>query len=85
MNEMACYLRADTLKIILTDIPVLESTHQAQYSQYQLPLGQLNLVELVLYLPDDILSADIETLCRVAFNAVNIWRKTHLSTPIDTQ
>ena len=85
MNEMACYLRADTLKRILTDIPVLESNHQAQYSQYQLPLGQLNLVELALYLPDDILSADIETLCRAAFNAVNIWRKTHLSRPIDSQ
>ena len=85
MNEMACYLRADILKIILPDMPVVESNYQAQYSQYQLPLGELNLVELVIYLPNDMLPADIEALGRTAFNAVNIWRKTHISRSIDSQ
>ena len=85
MNEMACYLRADILKIILPDMPVIESNYQAQYSQYQLPLGELNLVELVIYLPTDMLPADIEALGRTAFNAVNIWRKTHISRSIDSQ
>ena len=85
MNEMACYLRADILKIILPDMPVVESNYQAQYSQYQLPLGELNLVELVIYLPTDMLPADIEALGRTAFNAVNIWRKTHISRSIDSQ
>ena len=79
MNESACYSQADILKIILPDIPVIERDYQAQYSQYQLPLGQFNLVGLVIYLSDDMLSADIGTLYRAAFNAVNIWRKTHLS------
>ncbi|WP_440827022.1 hypothetical protein [Psychrobacter cryohalolentis] len=85
MHEMACYLRADILKIILPDMPVIESNYQAQYSQYQLPLGDLNLVELVIYLPNDMLPADIEALGRTAFNAVNIWRKTHISRSMDSQ
>ena len=85
MHEMACYLRADILKIILPDMPVVESNYQAQYSQYQLPLGELNLVELVIYLPTDMLPADIEALGRTAFNAVNIWRKTYISRSIDSQ
>ena len=85
MHEMAYYLRADILKIILPDMPVVESNYQAQYSQYQLPLGELNLVELVIYLPTDMLPADIEALGRTAFNAVNIWRKTHISRSMDSQ
>ena len=85
MNEMAGYLHADVLKIGLPNMPTIDSHYQARYSQYQLPLGKLNLVEVVVYSKDDMLPIDIEALGKTVLNAVNIWRKTHLLEAINSQ
>lgn len=85
MNEMAGYLQADILKISLPATSMIDSHYQARYSQYQLSLGKLNLVEVVVYLKDDMLPIDIETLGKSVLNAVNIWRKTHLLEAINSQ
>ncbi|WP_372844537.1 hypothetical protein [Psychrobacter sp.] len=85
MNEMAGYLHADVLKISLPDMPTIDSHYQARYSQYQLSLGKLNLVEVVVYSKDDMLPMDIEALGKSVLNAVNIWRNTHLLKAINNQ
>lgn len=85
MNEMADYLQADVLKIGLPNMPMIDSHYQARYSQYQLPLGKLNLVEVVLYSKNDMLPMDIEALGKSVLNAVNIWRNTHLLEVMNSQ
>ena len=81
MNEMSCYLREDMLEI---NLPDLESNYQAHYYEYQLLKGRLQLLEVVLYLPNDSLSADIKTSSTAVINAIEIWRNTHLPSEIET-
>lgn len=82
-NELACYVQTDKLEMILPAIQALEATHKIQYQAqklaYQLPLGELQLSELVVYLPESMLAADIESVRKTAIKAVLAWHKGYLS------
>ncbi|MDA5134237.1 hypothetical protein [Psychrobacter sp. ANT_H3] len=82
-NELACYVQTDKLEMLLPAIQALEATHKIQYKAqklaYQLSLGELQLSELVVYLPEGMLAADIESVRKTAIKAVLAWHKGYLS------
>ena len=82
-NELACYLRADVLGIALPNMQAMkdnyDAEYDAQYYDYRLPLGNLHLLELVVYLPDSIASADVETVRKTAIKLALAWHKIYLS------
>ena len=82
-NELACYVQTDKLEMLLPAIQALEAPHKIQYQAqklaYQLPLGELQLLELVVYLPEGMLAADIESVRKTAIKAVLAWHKGYLS------
>ena len=82
-NELACYVQTDNLEMLLPAIQALEATHKIQYKAqklaYHLPLGELQLSELVVYLPEGMLAADIESVRKTAIKSVLAWHKGYLS------
>lgn len=82
-NELACYVQTDNLEMLLPVIQALEATHKIQYQAqklaYHLPLGELQLSELVVYLPEGMLAADIESVRKTAIKSVLAWHKGYLS------
>ena len=82
-NELACYVQADNLEMLLPAIQALEAPHKIQYKAqklaYQLPLGELQLLELRVYLPEGMLAADIESVRKTAIKSVLAWHKGYLS------
>lgn len=82
-NELACYVQTDNLEMILPAIQALEAPHKIQYQAqklaYHLPLGELQLSELVVYLPEGMLAADIESVRKTAIKSVLAWHKGYLS------
>ena len=82
-NELACYVQTDKLEMLLPAIQALEATHKIQYKAkklaYHLVLGELQLSELVVYLPEGMLAADIESVRKTAIKAVLAWHKGYLS------
>lgn len=82
-NELACYVQADKLEMILPAIQALEATHKIQYKAqklaYHLALGELQLLELRVYLPEGMLAADIESVRKTAIKSVLAWHKGYLS------
>ena len=82
-NELACYVQTDKLEMILPSIQALEATHKIQYKAkklaYYLALGELQLSELVVYLPEGMLAADIESVRKTAIKSVLAWHKGYLS------
>ena len=82
-NELACYVQTDNLEMLLPVIQALEATHKIQYKAqklaYHLPLGELQLSELVVYLPEGMLAADIESVRKTAIKSVLAWHKGYLS------
>lgn len=82
-NELACYVQTDNLEMILPAIQALEAPHKIQYQAqklaYQLSLGELQLLELVVYLPEGMPAADIESVRNTAIKAVLAWHKGYLS------
>ena len=81
-NELACYVQTDNLEMILPAIQALEAPHKIQYQAqklaYHLPLGELQLSELVVYLPEGMLAADIESVRKTAIKSVLAWHKGYL-------
>ena len=82
-NELACYVQTDNLEMLLPAIQALEATHKIQYQAqklaYHLPLGELQLSELRVYLPEGMLAADIESVRKTAIKSVLAWHKGYLS------
>ena len=82
-NELACYVQTDNLEMLLPPIQALEATHKIQYQAqklaYHLLLGELQLSELVVYLPEGMLAADIESVRKTAIKSVLAWHKGYLS------
>lgn len=82
-NELACYVQTDNLEMLLPAIQALEAPHKIQYKAqklaYQLSLGELQLLELVVYLPEGMPAADIESVRNTAIKAVLAWHKGYLS------
>jgi len=82
-TELVSYLQADAMAVTLAGMHTVEHEYNAQYIarhyQYQLPLGKLQLLELTLYLPYDIESADIEAVRMTAVKSALTWYKSLLS------
>ena len=87
-NELACYLHADVLEIVLPNMQAMkdnyDAAYDAQYYDYRLPLGNLYLLELVVYLPDSVASADVETIRKTAIKSAVAWQKIYLSNHKDS-
>lgn len=82
-DELACYLQSEVLEIILPNLQAFAASYKAHYKAqkfaYQLPLGQLQLFELVVYLPEDTASADIKSVRKTAVKSVLAWHKECMS------
>ena len=82
-DELACYLQSDALDIVLPNVQVFEISHHAKCHArkfiYQLPLGQLQLLKLLVYLPDDMPSTAIESMRKTLIESALAWHKNELS------
>src|SRR5699024_5877211 len=52
---------------------------KAQKYDYQLPLGQLQLLNLSIYLPEDIVAGHIENVRKTAIESLAAWRNDYLT------
>lgn len=83
VNELTCYLQKDAVDITLANMQNFEhkydAYYRAQHYHYQLPLGKLSLLELILYLPAKSSLVDIEAARMAVVKAALIWHKTYLA------
>ena len=83
VNELTCYLQKEAVDIALTNMQHLEHKYDAYYRaqqyHYQLPLGNLSLLELILYLPAKSSLVDIKAARMAVVKAALIWHKTYLT------
>ena len=83
VNELTCYLQKEAVDIALTNMQHLEHKYDAYYRaqqyHYQLPLGNLSLLELILYLPAKSSLVDIKAARMTVVKAALIWHKTYLA------
>ena len=82
-DELACYLQSEVLEIELPTIQALVTSYNGQYKaqkyDYQLPLGQLQLLNLSIYLPEDIVAGHIENVRKTAIESIAAWRNGYLT------
>lgn len=82
-KELSWYLHADAVEVVLSNMSTIEQKYNAQYGarlrHYQLPLGQLRLLELTLYLPAGSSSEDIDAARMVTLKAALAWHKSYLA------
>ena len=82
-DELACYLQSEVLEIELPTIQALVTSYNGQYKaqkyDYQLPLGQLQLLNLSIYLPEDIVAGHIENVRKTAIESISAWRNGYLT------
>lgn len=82
-DELACYLQSEVLEIELPTIQALVTSYNGQYKaqkyDYQLPLGQLQLLNLSIYLPEDIVAGHIENVRKTAIESLAAWRNDYLT------
>ena len=85
-DELSCYLQSDALDILLPNVRAFETSYHAKCHArkfiYQLPLGQLQLLKLLVYLPDDIPSTVIESMRKTLIKSALAWHKNELSKQI---
>ena len=85
-DELACYLQSDALDIVLPNVQVFEISYHAKCHArkfiYQLPLGELQLLKLLVYLPDDMPSTAIESMRKALIKSALAWHKNELSKQI---
>lgn len=82
-DELACYLQSEVLEIVLPAVQALVTSYNGQYKvqkyDYQLPLGQLQLLNLSIYLPEDIGAGHIENVRKTAIESIAAWRNNYLT------
>ena len=82
-DELACYLQSEVLEIELPTIQALVTSYNGQYKaqkyDYQLPLGQLQLLNLSIYLPEDIVAGHIENVRKTAIESLAAWHNDYLT------
>lgn len=82
-DELACYLQSEVLEMELPTIQALVTSYNGQYKaqkyDYQLPLGQLQLLNLSIYLPEDIVAGHIENVRKTAIESISAWRNDYLT------
>lgn len=82
-DELACYLQSEVSTLVLPDLQALVTGYNGQYKaqkfDYQLPLGQLQLVELVVYLPKDIVARHIKNVRKTAIESFAAWQNLYLT------
>ena len=88
-NELACYLQTVALEIVLPSMQTIETRYEAQYAawqyHYQLPLGKLQLLMLIVYLPPETSLTKIETVRMAAVKAALAWHKSYSAKNKDSQ
>ena len=82
-DELACYLQSEVSTLVLPDLQALVTGYNGQYKaqkfDYQLPLGRLQLVELVVYLPKDIVARHIKNVRKTAIESLAAWQNLYLT------
>ena len=82
-DELACYLQSEVLEMELPAVQALVTSYNGQYKvqkyDYQLPLGQLQLLNLSIYLPEDIVAGHIENVRKTAIESISAWRNDYLT------
>ena len=82
-DELACYLQSEVSTLVLPDLQALVTGYNGQYKaqkfDYQLPLGRLQLVELVVYLPKDIVARHIKNVRKTAIESLTGWQNLYLT------
>ena len=82
-DELACYLQSEVLEIELPTIQALVTSYNGQYKaqkyDYQLPLGQLQLLNLSIYLPEDIVAGHIENVRKTAIESLAACQNHYLT------
>ena len=82
-DELACYLQSEVLEIELPTIQALVTSYNGQYKaqkyDYQLPPGQLRLLNLSIYLPEDIGAGHIENVRKTAIESLAACQNHYLT------
>lgn len=82
-DELACYLQSEVIEIELPAVQALVTSYKGQYKaqkyDYQLPPGQLRLLNLSIYLPEDIGAGHIENVRKTAIESISAWRNDYLT------
>jgi len=82
-DELACYLQSEVLEIELPAVQALVTSYNGQYKaqkyDYQLPPGQLQLLNLSVYLPEDIVAGYFENIRKTAIESISAWRNDYLT------
>lgn len=82
-DELACYLQSEVSTLVLPDLQALATGYNGQYKaqkfDYQLPLGRLQLIELVVYLPKDIVAGYFENVRKTAIESLAAWQNHYLT------
>lgn len=82
-DELACYLQSEVSTLVLPDMQALATNYNGQYKaqkyDYQLPPGQLRLLNLSIYLPEDIGAGYIENVRKTAIESISAWRNGYLT------
>lgn len=82
-DELACYLQSEVSTLVLPDMQALATNYNGQYKaqkyDYQLPPGQLRLLNLSIYLPEDIGAGYIENVRKTAIESISAWRNDYLT------
>ena len=82
-DELACYLQSEVSTLVLPDMQALTTNYNGQYKaqkfDYQLPLGRLQLVELVVYLPEDMSTGNIENVHKTAIESLTAWQNHYVT------
>lgn len=82
-DELACYLQSEVLEMELPAVQALVTSYNGQYKaqkfDYQLPLGRLQLIELMVYLPKDIVAGYFENIRKTAIESISAWRNGYQS------
>ena len=82
-NELACYLQSEVLEMELPAVQALVTSYNGQYKaqkfDYQLPLGRLQLIELMVYLPKDIVAGYFENIRKTAIESLAACQNHYLT------
>ena len=78
IDDLACYLQTSPAAVY---IPILSNTnlaHHIQYYSYNLPLGELKLLNIILDLPKESTKLAIDNARRAAIKAAVTWQRRYL-------
>ena len=78
INDLACYLQTGPAAVCMPTLLNTNLAHHIQYYSYNLPLGELKLLNIVLDLPKESTTLTIDKARRAAIKAAVTWQRRHL-------